>query len=72
MQKRYRLNRARGTLHIYGCCQYSRNQSFEEFDSEEEVDVSVGYHVPLCIPCRKRRDHMLEKVLLTRKGAKCK
>lgn len=59
--KLYRYNRKRGTLHIYGCCQYSKNPEFEQFDSESEVDKSVGFHVPLCIACLKWRDYLLRK-----------
>lgn len=67
MDKLYRYNRERGTLHIYGCCQYSEDPSFEQFDSEAEVDASAGHHVPLCIPCQKWRDYLLAKELLKKK-----
>lgn len=64
MEKLYRLNRKRGTLHIYGCCQYSTNTDYEQYDSEKEVDASVGYHIPICIRCQQRRDCVLRKELL--------
>lgn len=64
MKKLYRLNRERGTLHIYGCCQYSTNPDYEQYDSEKEVDAAVGYHIPLCIRCQQWRDYVLRKELL--------
>ena len=64
MGKLYRLNKRRGTLHIYGCCQYSKNLDYEQFDSEKEANASVGYHVPLCTRCRQWRDYILERELL--------
>ena len=61
MEKLYRYNRKRGTLHIFGCCQYSQNPEYEQYDTEEEVTESIGHVPDLCCKCKKERDYVVKK-----------
>ena len=67
MEKLYRYNRKRGTLHIYGCCQYSNDSRFEQYDTQEEVEKAVGYPLELCKKCVRERDYVVKKEKFNRR-----
>ena len=56
LEKLYRYNRKRGTLHIFHGCQYSDSPEYEQYDTEEEAAAALGYEPKLCGICLKNRD----------------
>ena len=68
-EKLYRYNREEGTLHIFGCCQYSENPEYEQYDTVGEVASALGYTPALCCICERERDYVVknEKIYKRRK-----
>lgn len=69
MAKLYTFNKERGTLHIYGCCQHSKNPKYVQYDSEKEVQKALGphYNQLFCKLCQRERDQVMKREKLTKK-----
>ena len=67
MPKLYTYYRKRGTLHIYGCCQYSTDPRFEGYDSKEDAEKAIGHRLELCKKCVKERDYIIREKKITKK-----
>ena len=68
VKKLYSYNKGSHLLHITNGCKYSNGSEYIQFDTEDEALCFAGRHLGMCKDCMEKRDEILRKAFLEKKG----
>ena len=68
MKKLYSYNEGTHLLHITDLCQHTIGTNCIQFDTENEAVKYAGRSLGMCKDCIDKRDELLKKILIDKKG----